>query len=47
MTCCVSLECERLHADLSVGPASDKLHYPISIQVEGMDAHCMILRLKV
>lgn len=33
-------------ADLSVGPAGDELHNPIGIQVEGMDAHGMILRLE-
>lgn len=35
-----------LSAHLSIGPASDELHHPISIQVKGMNAHCMILRLK-
>jgi len=34
-----------LCADLSIRPSSDKLHNPISIQVKGMDAHCMILGL--
>lgn len=33
------------HADLSIGPASDELHHPVCIQVKGVDAHCMILRL--
>lgn len=40
------LKCEMLCAHLSIGPASDELHHPISIQVKGVDAHCMILRLK-
>lgn len=40
------LRCDKLCADLSVGPASDELHHPISIQVKGMDTHCMILWLK-
>lgn len=31
--------------DLSIGPASDELHYSVGIQVKSMDAHCMILRL--
>lgn len=32
-------------ADLSIGPPGDELHHPVSIQVKGVDAHCMILRL--
>lgn len=33
-------------AYLSIGPTSDELDHPIGIQVEGVDAHCMILRLR-